>query len=114
VTKMTRARCALEFKQVAVRLVRNCQRIAAVVRTLGVVDQTRVNWKPVSSAITAHSVSQERAHTGTSATSTRRRPRVSVPAICIGAPVSVLKSCDRYGIDWRRGGWECEAGPSAG
>jgi transposase-like protein len=40
----TRARYTLEFKQEAVRLVVGGQSIAAVARTLGVVDQTLFNW----------------------------------------------------------------------
>jgi transposase-like protein len=44
-TKTTpRARYTLEFKQEAVRLVEGGQSIAAVARTLGVVDQTLFNW----------------------------------------------------------------------
>ena len=43
-TKTSRARYTLEFKQEAVRLVDNGQSIAAVARTLGVVDQTLFNW----------------------------------------------------------------------
>jgi transposase len=43
-TKISRARYTLEFKQEAVRLVENGQSIAAVARTLGVVDQTLFNW----------------------------------------------------------------------
>jgi len=43
-TKTSRARYTLEFKQEAVRLVDNSQSIAAVARTLGVVDQTLSNW----------------------------------------------------------------------
>ncbi len=43
-TKTSRARYTLEFKQEAVRLVENGQSIAAVARTLGVVDQTLFNW----------------------------------------------------------------------
>jgi|SRR4051794_28334469 transposase len=39
-----RARYTLEFKQEAVRLVEGGQSIAAVARTLGVVDQTLFNW----------------------------------------------------------------------
>jgi len=42
-TKTTRARYTLEFKQEAVRLVEGGQSIAAA-RTLGVVDQTLFNW----------------------------------------------------------------------
>ena len=42
--KTTRARYTLEFKQEAVRLVEAGQSIAAVARTLGVVDQTLFNW----------------------------------------------------------------------
>ena len=43
-TKTARARYTLEFKQEAVRLVEDGQSIAAVARTLGVVDQTLFNW----------------------------------------------------------------------
>jgi transposase len=43
-TKTTRARYTLEFKQEAVRLVDGGQRIAAAARTLGVVEQTLFNW----------------------------------------------------------------------
>ena len=43
-TKISRARYTLEFKQEAVRLVENGQSTAAVARTLGVVDQTLFNW----------------------------------------------------------------------
>jgi transposase len=43
-TKTSRARYTLEFKQEAARLVENGQSIAAVARTLGVVDQTLFNW----------------------------------------------------------------------
>ena len=43
-TKASRARYTLEFKQEAVRLVDNGQSIAAAARTLGVVDQTLFNW----------------------------------------------------------------------
>ena len=43
-TKISRARYTLGFKQEAVRLVENGQSIAAEARTLGVVDQTLFNW----------------------------------------------------------------------
>ena len=43
-TKTTRARYTLEFKQEAVRLVESGQSIAAAARTLGVVEQTLFNW----------------------------------------------------------------------
>ena len=43
-TKTTRAQYTLEFKQEAVRLVRGSQSIAAVARTLGLVEQTLHNW----------------------------------------------------------------------
>ena len=43
-TKTSRARYTLEFKQEAVRLVDNGQSTAAVARTLGVVEQTLFNW----------------------------------------------------------------------
>ena len=43
-TKTSRARYTLEFKQEALKLVDNGQSIAAVARTLGVVAQTLFNW----------------------------------------------------------------------
>ena len=43
-TKTTRAQYTLEFKQEAVRVVEGGQSIAAVARTLGVVEQTLFNW----------------------------------------------------------------------
>ena len=43
-TKTTRARYTLEFKQEAVRLVEGGQTIAAAARTLGLIDQTLFNW----------------------------------------------------------------------
>ena len=43
-TKTSRVRHTLDFKQEVVRLVDNSRSIAAVARTLGVVDQTRFNW----------------------------------------------------------------------
>ena len=43
-TKTSRARYTLEFKQEALKLVEGGQTIAAVARTLGVVDQTLFNW----------------------------------------------------------------------
>ena len=43
-TKTTRARYTLEFKQEAVRLVEGGQSIAATARMLGVVGQTLFNW----------------------------------------------------------------------
>ena len=43
-TKTSRARYTLKFKQEALRLVEGGQTIAAVARTLGVVDQTLLNW----------------------------------------------------------------------
>ena len=43
-TKASRARYTLEFKQEEVRLVDHGQSIAAVARMLGVVDQTLFNW----------------------------------------------------------------------
>ena len=43
-TKTSRARYTLEFKQEAVRLVDNGQSTAAVARTPGVVEQTLFNW----------------------------------------------------------------------
>ena len=39
-----RGRYTLEFKQEAVRLVESGQSIAAAARSLGVVEQTLVNW----------------------------------------------------------------------
>jgi len=43
-TKTVRARCTLEFKQEAVRLVKGGQSIAASAKSLGVVEQTLFNW----------------------------------------------------------------------
>ena len=43
-TKGTRGRYTLEFKQEAVRLVESGQRMAAAARSLGVVEQTLGNW----------------------------------------------------------------------
>ena len=43
-TKTVRARCTLEFKQEAVRLVEGGQSIAAAARSLSVVEQTLFNW----------------------------------------------------------------------
>lgn len=44
-TKTTpRARYTLEFKQAAVRMVEGGQSLAAAARTLGVVDETLLNW----------------------------------------------------------------------
>ena len=43
-TKTLRARYTLEFKQEALKLVDRGQTIAAVARTLGVVEQTLFNW----------------------------------------------------------------------
>ena len=43
-TKTSRARYTLEFKQKAARLVEAGQSIAAAARTLGVVEQTLFNW----------------------------------------------------------------------
>src|ERR1035441_2335502 len=43
-TKSTRARYTLEFKQEAVGLVESGQSIAAAARSLGVVEQTLFNW----------------------------------------------------------------------
>jgi transposase len=43
-TKATRGRYTLEFKQEAVRLVESGQSIAAAARSLGVVEQTLFNW----------------------------------------------------------------------
>jgi transposase len=43
-TKTTRARYTLEFKQEAVRLVEGGQTQASVAKTLGLVEQTLFNW----------------------------------------------------------------------
>ncbi len=43
-TKAKRGRYTLEFKQEAVRLVESGQSMAAVARSLGVVEQTLGNW----------------------------------------------------------------------
>jgi transposase len=42
--KATRARYTLEFKQEAVRLVKSGQSVAAVARSLDIVEQTLFNW----------------------------------------------------------------------
>lgn len=47
-TKATRARYTLEFKQEAVRLVESGQSQAAVAKTLGLVEQTLFNWVKAS------------------------------------------------------------------
>ncbi len=47
-TKATRARYTLKFKQEAVRLVEGGQSQAAVARTLGLVEQTLFNWVKAS------------------------------------------------------------------
>jgi transposase len=47
-TKATRARYTLEFKQEAVRLVESGQSIAAAARTLDLVEQTLFNWVKAS------------------------------------------------------------------
>jgi transposase len=47
-TKATRARYTLEFKQEAVRLVEGGQSQAAVARTLELVEQTLFNWVKAS------------------------------------------------------------------
>ena len=51
-TKTSRVRYTLEFKQEAVRLVDNGQSIAAAARTLDVVDQTLFNWAKAISLYT--------------------------------------------------------------
>ncbi len=43
-TKSTRARYTLEYKQEAVRLVESGQSIAAAARSLGLIEQTLYNW----------------------------------------------------------------------
>ena len=43
-TKATRARYTLEFKEEAVRLVTGGQRVASVAKTLGLAEQTLHNW----------------------------------------------------------------------
>ena len=47
-TKATRARYTLEFKQEAVRLVESGQSMAAAARSLGLVEQTLFNWVKAS------------------------------------------------------------------
>ncbi len=42
--KLTCRRYTLEYKQEAVRLVSSGQKVAAVARTLGIVEQTLANW----------------------------------------------------------------------
>ena len=49
-TKATRSRYTLEFKQEAVRLVEGGQSKAAVARKLGLVEQTLFNWVKASQA----------------------------------------------------------------
>ena len=48
-TKATRARYTLEFKEEAVRLVTGGQRIAATAKTLGLSEQTLHNWVKAAS-----------------------------------------------------------------
>ena len=50
-TKTSRARYMLEFKQEAVRMVDNGQSTSAVARMLGVVDQTLFNWVKPRAAV---------------------------------------------------------------
>lgn len=47
-TKTTRTRYTLEFKQEAVRLVEGGQSQASVAKTLGLVEQTLFNWVKLS------------------------------------------------------------------
>jgi transposase len=47
-TKTTRARYTLEYKQEAVRLVEGGQSQASVAKTLGLVEQTLFNWVKAS------------------------------------------------------------------
>lgn len=47
-TKTVRSRYTLEFKQEAVRLVQSGQSMAAVSRSLGIVEQTLFNWLKAS------------------------------------------------------------------
>jgi transposase len=47
-TKTVRSRYTLEFKQEAVRLVHSGQSMAAVSRSLGLVEQTLFNWVKAS------------------------------------------------------------------
>ena len=47
-TKATRARYTLEFKQEGVRLVESGQSIAAAARSVGMVEQTLFNWVKAS------------------------------------------------------------------
>jgi transposase len=47
-TRSKRGRYTLEYKQEAVRLVESGQTIAAVARSLGIVDQTLFNWVKAS------------------------------------------------------------------
>lgn len=48
ITKTERSRYTLEFKQEAVRLVQSGQSMAAVSRSLGLVEQTLFNWVKAS------------------------------------------------------------------
>jgi transposase len=58
-TKATRGRYTLEFKQEAVRLVESGQSIAAAARNLGVVEQTLFNWVKAHRAGTLKSASDK-------------------------------------------------------
>jgi transposase len=54
-TKTSRSRYKLEFKQDAVRLVEGGQTIAAVARMLGLIYQTLFNWVKAHRKGTTHS-----------------------------------------------------------
>jgi transposase-like protein len=58
-TKSTRARYTLEFKQEAARLVESGQTTAAAARSLGVVEQTLGNWVKAHRAGTLKGVRAE-------------------------------------------------------
>lgn len=97
-TKTTRARYTLEFKQEAVRLVEGGQSIAAAARTLGVVEQTLFNWvkaqrqgkltgadsKPVSAEqMEISRLRAELARVKMERDILENRPRALPPPICI-------------------------------
>jgi transposase len=64
-TKATRGRYPLEFKQEAVRLVESGQTMAAVSRSLGVVEQTLYNWVKAHRSGTARSTPAQASLRGT-------------------------------------------------
>jgi transposase len=57
--KLMRRRYTLEYKQEAVRLVSSGQRVSAVARSLGIVEQTLANWVKADKAGQLRGVSSE-------------------------------------------------------